>query len=256
MQAISGALITSFQKTLALCAILVALGCGGSSDSGPAGPPVAPATSMRSNVPGDAWTYSVTATLPYAGTGSGTLTNSLTSDTYAGQQTVRWTEDFEIQYPSQTITLAASNELSLTGQLLAVTSMGQYSSVVKDTFHLGSTIGPTTDVKGGFTLADGTSVTEEYKVTGKARVTVKAGTFDCWIITETESRNDGTKDYFTLYLAPEIGGWVKARARTNYSGGQVFSWSAELTALSLPPATTKARASATPTILVEPTLRP
>jgi hypothetical protein len=216
-----------FPLAIGLGVALLLSGCGGGG--GTPGPPVQPSTVSRANTIGDSWTYAVQTTLPLIGSGSGTYTQALYSGTFDGNSTIQETDTFDLPtYPNGPVILAASDEYSLNGTLVAVTSQGVLTAVKSNTFSFSGVYSSTTLVGGTLTLTDGTVVKENYQVTGTARVTVPAGTFDCWVVKEIESRNDGTQDRFTLYVDPALGNWVKADAQTLYSGGQEFDWHAQL----------------------------
>ncbi len=166
----------------------------------------------------------------------------LYAGTYQGNPTIQDTETFNLpSYPNGPVILAASDELSLKGVLLAVTSGGGFVSVTSDTFSLPSTFSATTHVSGVLTLADGTVQKEDYQVIGVQRVRVPAGTFDCWVAKQKNTRNDGTVDNFTFYVDPTIGNWVKADVQILYGGGQEFDWHAQLSSMVTVPTSSTAQ---------------
>jgi hypothetical protein len=233
-------------KSLSATLILLfcAFGCGGSGGSNFDSTP--PVSAFRPNAVGDSWTYAVTTNLPYVGNGSGTFVEALVSDTYLGNPSIKETQTFNLNYPQGPNVLSTFNELSTSGALLAVISNGLVTPVKSDTFTLGPTLTSTTNVSGTLTLADGTVIQESYKVTGSQWVNVPAGRFNCWVATETEIQNNGTRNNYTLFVAPEVGTWVKAEAQTLYSGGQQFDWVAQLSS------TTNSIVPSSPKILTRP----
>ncbi len=199
-------------------------GCGG-------GTPVHPASTFRANKPGDSWNYAVSIDFGIFGKYSGTLTESISADTYNNQSSVRSTRTFYLQLQNGPATITSYDEFSLDGALLAELVNGNLVAVTGDTFAVPSTIGPSTAVSGTVTLADGETITQTYKVMDTARVSTQGGVFDCWVVRETVNRSAGSSDVFTLWVAPETGNYVKISDNTTNSDGSTYSYTATLTSM-------------------------
>lgn len=202
----------------------MAVSCGGGG-----GVPVNPATTFRSNVVGDSWNYSVSINFGKFGAYRGTLSNALTADTYNGSPSIRDTSTFFLQLKTGPSTITSYSELSPTGVLLADMVNTVLYPVTSDTFGVGHTIGPKTSTAGVITLSNGETITETYKVTGAESVQTAVGTYACWVVSQTVIDSNGTKDYFTLWVAPETGSYVKIADRTLNPDGTGYTYVASLT---------------------------
>lgn len=213
----------------ALGILLCACGGGGSPYA------VQPAATFRSNGPGDSWNYNVSITFTgYGanfGTYTGTLTEAMTSDTYDNQDTVRFSQTFNLNLQQGPANISSYSEIGLNGQLLAEVDNGQLVAVTSNTFQPPSTLGPGVSAKGTVTLADGTSLAETYTVVGAEDVVTDAGVFRCWKVDQTVAHSDGTSDAFTAWVAPETGNYVKLSDTTTNPDSTAYTYTVSLTSM-------------------------
>ncbi len=207
------------------CAFVV-VSCGGAG----AGVPQ-PATLFRANVAGDTWVYAVNINYGIFGDYNGSLSNVLTSDTYQGKPSVRDTQTFILLLNTGAATITSYSESSSQGDLLADMVSGVLYPVTSDTFVIGPTIGPSTADSGAITLSNGETLTESFKVVGAEWVSTRAGNFPCWVAQQQATNSDGTTDTFVLWMAPEIGTYVKITDTTEIAGVVQYSYTASLVSL-------------------------
>lgn len=192
---------------------------------------VHPATTFRANEPGDTWNYSVSISFGQFGAYAGTLSNALTSDTYNGAASVRDTQTFNLALNTGPSTITSYSEISPSGVLLADMDNAVLYAVTSDTFSTGSTIGPTTSTSGMITLSNGVTLSETYKVIGAEWVQTAAGSYACWIVSQKVVNSDGTKDDFTIWMAPETGNYVRITDTTVNPDGTGYTYTASLTSI-------------------------
>ena len=213
---------------LAVCAMVLS-SCGGGG-----GGIVHPATTFRANQVGDIWLYSVAINFGQFGAYTGTLTDSLTSDTYNGQPSIRNTQTFNLLLNTGPSTITSYSEISPQGVLLADMVSAVLYPVTSDTFSTGSTIGSTTSDSGVITLSNGETITETYKVIGTEVVQTQVGSFACWIVKQTVVNSNGVKDDFTIWMAPETGNYVRIDDTTQNPDGTGYTYTASLTSIVTP----------------------
>lgn len=213
--------------------LLVSCGGGGATQE------VHPATSFRVNNVGDSWTYSVAIDFGQFGAYKGTMTDALTSDTYSGQPSVRDTQTFNLALKTGPAVLTSFSEISAQGALLATTLNDVLYPVTGDTFHVASTIGPTTNDAGVISISTGETLTETYKVIGAERMATPAGTFNCWIVLQKVVYSTGASDDFAMWIAPEIGSFVRITDKTINADGSGYTYTAVLTSANPAPSAGK-----------------
>ena len=224
--------LTFVNRRIALLPIaaFLLISCGGGGESA-----VRPQNSFRANNIGDSWNYDVSINFGQFGAYKGTIVEALTADTYSGQSTIRDTRTFYLTLKTGPATITSYSEISLKGVLLATMVNAKLYDVISDTFTVGRTIDGSTRTAGVITLSNGTTLTETYRVVGTEKVATKAGTFDCWVVAQTVISSDGTIDRFTMWVAPEIGGYVKISDRTVNPDGSGYTYVASLTSIVTPP---------------------
>lgn len=212
--------------------LLVGCALGLSSCGGGGNNPIAhPVSTYRANGVGDSWSYKVAINFGQFGSDTGTLSSSLTSDTYNGQPTIRDTEDFTIDYSSGPHDTVSYSEISNSGKLLATMVNAVLYDVTSDTFSTGSTLSPTTTASGVITLSNGETLTESFKVVGTAFCNTPAGIFACWVANQTTTNSNGTTDHFTMWIAPETGNYVQIKDTTLNPDGTGYTYTASLTSM-------------------------
>jgi hypothetical protein len=217
---------------LGACGALLCLtGCGGSTTGAST---ANPSNNVRPNVTGDAFTYSLTGTYKATPTSlathtTGTSTVMYQANTYASQPALEETTTTVLNLASGTDTLTANEQLSSAGVTLGVTDAGTLTAVSSGGFTRPTMLSATTSINGTETLADGTTVTLGFAVTGTLNVTTTAGTFPCWVATRTITYSDGFTSVETMDFAPLIGAVVQDVIQNTYSNGFSFSVTSSLT---------------------------
>jgi hypothetical protein len=164
------------------------------------------------------------------------MTEAITSDTYNGNPSVRFTRTFVFQLPQGPSTQVAYSEFDPTGKLLAETVNGSLEAVTSNTFDVPSTLTPTTSVTGTITFADGSTFQETYKVVGYQTVSTPAGTFDCWEVNQTDENSNGNMDTYKLWVAPQTGNYVILDDKTVGPNDNDYTYNVTLTGLTTPSA--------------------
>lgn len=208
------------------CSVLLA-SCGGGSS----GVAVRPASTYRANQIGDSWTYTVSINFGQFGSYPGTLTEALTSDTYNGEASIRDSQTFHLALNTGPATISSYSEISPSGVLLAEMVNAVLYSVTSDTYAEGDLIGPTTSAGGVVTLSNGDTITESFHVEGAEWVQTPAGQYACWVASESVVNSNGTKDSFTLWIAPETGNYVRVVDKTLNPDGTGYTYTAALSSM-------------------------
>jgi len=211
---------------LVSCAVLLA-SCGG----GGSGASVQPATTFRSNQVGDSWNYSVSINFGQFGAYRGTLNEGLTADTYNGLASIRDTQTFNLALNTGPSTITSYSEISPQGVLLADMVNAVLYGVTSDTFSIGGSIDSTTSTSGVITLSDGVTITETFKVIGAEVVNTAAGSYACWIVSQKVVNSNGTSDSFVIWMAPQIGNYVRITDTTVNPDGTGYTYTASLTSM-------------------------
>jgi len=199
-------------------------GCGGGGGSSPT-----PPANGRANKVGDSWEYSVDIDFGFFGQYQGTLSEDLSSDTYKGNPTTKFTRTFNLNLQQGPAVLSSAQQISSNGKLVAETVNGDFVDVVSNTF-----VPPPAFVKGAqssgvLTLANGQTFTETYKVVGASSVVTAAGKFNCWLIDEEVDHSDGITDTSEFWIAPEIGNYVRLVNTTINPDGTGYRYIASMT---------------------------
>jgi len=199
-------------------------GCGGGGGSSST-----LSTHSRANKAGDSWDYSVDIDFGIYGQYKGTLSEGLTSDTYEGNPTTRFTRTFNLVLQQGPAVITSEEQIGSNGKLVAETVNGQFVDVVSNTF-----VPPPAFVKGAqssgtLTLANGQTFNETYKVVGAASIVTAAGKFNCWLIDEEVDHSDGTTDTSEFWIAPEIGNYVRLVNTTINPDGSGYRYVASMT---------------------------
>ena len=209
------------------CAVAAA-SCGG---GGGGQAVVQPSTTYRANVPGDSWSYAVNIDFGQFGSYTGTLSQSLSNDTYNGAPSIKQTQQFDLMLKTGPSNVTSYSEFSPTGQLLAETINASWEVVSSDTFNVPSTPSIGASSSGVISFASGLTTTETYKIVGAAPVATAAGSYNCWIVDQSAVRSDGVSDKFTSWVAPETGNFVVLKDTTNNGDGTGYTYTARLTSL-------------------------
>ncbi|HWD40030.1 MAG TPA: hypothetical protein VG944_14370 [Fimbriimonas sp.] len=207
-------------------AIVLLAGCGGGG-----GPSVHPATTYRSNGPGDTWSFSLDFDFGQFGKGPGTMVESLSTDTYNNAPSIKDAKSFRITLPHQNIAIDEYAELGTDGSLLAELINGTLLALTSSTFRLPPTIDRSTAASGTLTFSGGYSITQQYRVVGAERITVPAGKFDCWVVSEQAQRSDGSSDNYRFWIAPETGHYVQATDTTDNGDGTGYTYTMKMTSM-------------------------
>ena len=223
-------------RSVALGGVLLCLvGCGGAGSGGAA---ANPANSLRPNVTGDSFSYSLSGTYKATPSSlsvqtSGTAVDAYQANTYAGQPALESTLTTVLALASGQDTLTASEQRSSTGVTLAATDAGTLQAVTAGGFTKLTTLTTTTNITGTETLANGTTINLVYTVIGAINVTTTAGTFACWVATRTITYSDGFTSVDTIDFAPSIGAAVQEVIQNTYSSGLSFRVTSSLTSYML-----------------------
>jgi hypothetical protein len=209
----------------ALSGVFVFLcGCAGSGAGGGAVGAGIPANGVRGHNTGDMFTYAVTGTYAQAPSilnkpTSGTQTEAYQADTYNGQPALQGTVTTALTLSTGQTTLTDSKQMSSVGATIGQTDAGVMQAVTAGGFTEPQTLSATTNFSGTETLANGTTVTLQYAVTGAVNITTSAGTFPCWTIARTITYSDGFTANDTIEFAPLLGAPVQEVIRHTYSNG-------------------------------------
>ena len=206
-------------------------GCGG----GGSGLTTAnPLTAQRASVSGDTFNYSLTGTysqtpLTQNAATSGTATEVFTADTYNGQTALQKTITTVFAENGSPTTLTDTTQYSAAGVALAQTDGSSIQAVTAGGFAISPILSASTNITATETLADGTTITLHYTVTGKTTITTPAGTFACWTATRTVAYSDGFSSSDTVDYAPSLGAPVQETIQSTYSGGLTLNLTSKLT---------------------------
>ncbi|MDR3689881.1 MAG: hypothetical protein P4L46_10915 [Fimbriimonas sp.] len=205
-------------------------GCGGGGGTSA----IHPSPTSRSNQPGDAWNYVVSIDFGKFGSYRGTLSDTLSNDTFNGAPSIRETQVFDLLLKTGPSVITSYAEYSTTGQLLAETIDAVLQTVQSDTFATSGTFALGNSDAGTITFASGLTIAETYKVVSVGAASTSVGSFDCWIVDQTAKRSDGVSDRFVLWIAPETGNSVRMQDTTNNGDGTGYTYTASLTSMATP----------------------
>lgn len=206
--------------------VLIASGCGGGSGGDGGGRPVTPATTMRAMTPGLNYSYNFTGRIISDNRTtlfSGTSTTSLAHGSFNGQTTVN---GFPVLVSTTSAVITALGEQTTltyrgygyqnaSGDLFSIGD-GDSGGTVAYTPHLLTRPGrhdAFTGLAQEVAASDGTTLAYSLTTQRAERVTVPAGTFDCWKVATTETTPTQTITA-TYWYAPQIGYWVRREAVT------------------------------------------
>lgn len=139
-------------------------------------------------------------------TGSKTITVSNT--TFNGNPALDFTTTFKLIYQAGQDSTTNHDIMSQDAQglhELSSTMSGGPLNVTSDTYTQPATIGINTVASGKTTFSDGSFVNTSIHIIGKERVTVPAGTFDCWKANYIWSDSRGDTETDVLYIDPALG---------------------------------------------------
>ncbi|MHB8635573.1 MAG: hypothetical protein ACYC96_03770 [Fimbriimonadaceae bacterium] len=225
-------------RVAALFGLLAALvGCGGAGAGPGIGINAAPATNVRPNVTGDAFTYSVTGTYAQAPSNlikptTGTVVEAFQADTFNGQPALQDTVTSKLTLSNGQKTLIDTKQFASGGITVGQSDGGVMEAITAGGFVLPQTLSSATNTSATETLANGVTVTVLYAVTGSISITTAAGAFDCWTISRTVTFSDGFTSNDTIEFAPLLGAPVQEVVRNVYSDGFSDSLTTSLTAYS------------------------
>ncbi len=212
---------------------ICALGCGGGG-GGNSGvtTAVTPATTVRRPTPGDSWTYNISGHTP-AGNFDGQLVSSQSGEIFNGLSSVRDTESVTITSGASAGNIGISNQWYVLDptqtHTIGIQQVGGVPlTVTSTTYNSPITITSNTSLSGQTTLSSGLVIDTTAAVIGAERVTVPAGTFDCWKISRTEVDSDGSRSTSTGWLPVQYGSVIKqivngSNTSGNYSFTQVLT---------------------------------
>lgn len=121
---------------------------------------------------------------------------------------------------------------------LSSTMSGGPLNVTSDTYTQPAMIGINTVASGKTTFSDGSFVNTSIRITGKERVIVPAGTFDCWKANYSWSDSRGDTETDVIYIDQALGFPVESIVyATNGQGSNVVdSFTLELKTTNVTPA--------------------
>jgi len=213
-------------------AVFTLQGCGGGGGEAPLTPPSGVFKNLRV---GDSWTYDV----------SGTVINLVTGRSESAKGTLR--DDIDDAYVNGATYLVIKGTLSLTTASGAPITLTEFSLIAQDESGSIWLIGMSTPegddilvepvimwrspmevgqvVNYTRVFASGETMIGSYRVEGVERVSVPAGEFVAFKVTESSTQKDAWGQTLasattTSWVVPEIGGTVrKVGTITNYEGG-------------------------------------
>lgn len=223
----------NLQTDMRRLALLVGCAVAVSSCGGGGGSPtvVQPVSTFRANQPGDSWNYVVSINFGQFGSYTGTLSQSISNDTFNGSPSIKQTQVFDLALKTGPSSVTSYSEYSPTGVLLAETINAVLLTVATDTFNVSGTLSSTTNDSGVITFTSGLTIDDTYRVIGTGATSTPAGSFNCWIVDQSAVRSDGVSDEFETWVAPETGNFVKLRDTTNNGNGTGYTYTATLTSM-------------------------
>jgi hypothetical protein len=232
----------AISRSVFLAAIAAAtVGCGGSGTTATSTtlvPTATPVVAQRAHVGGDTFNYATTGTysktpLTAIAAASGATVVTYLADAYGGQSALEKTDTTNLTVDGDPVTLTDSVQYSANGLVLGATDDGSVVAVSSGGFVEAPSLAPSTKVVGEETLADGTTVSLNYAVTGTASITTSAGTFSCTVFTRSVVYSDKSSSISTVYFAPSIGASAKEIVQNKYADGASDSLTLELASYSL-----------------------
>lgn len=228
---------------LGVAGVLLA-GCGGrvANPFGSSAPPNA----VRPNVAGDSFTYSVSE-VQTLGNGTvqtltGTETNVFTADTYGGANTLRDTDTVSvagITIPADIKEFQTNSSGASTGSPVAQSEEGTLNTGTLESIVTGKLISPLTilynsNLDGLETLADGTTITYVWGVTGVQSVQAGNGTtYNCWTISLTLTWSDGLNQIESISYSPVLGAPVQTQITNTANNGSTYTYTSTLSSATL-----------------------
>ena len=190
---------------------------------------------MRAPTAGDNWTYSYEGSSSAKGSFTGSGVESMASDTLSTGPVIKDSTSTIFHYADSSVSTSSYSAwytvgATSYGPAAFSSSTGSQLLVTNNTYLLPLNVTGTTAVGGVAKLSDASTRTYQWTVLRGEKITVPAGTFDCWVVSYTRTHSDGSSAVATLWVSPVVGNAVQVQEIDKNTDGSQVTWNSYLTA--------------------------